>query len=123
MQLYIFDILALDGEDLCRFLSLRKKNLARLLARGLTASSLHRSSRVRSGLTCFAPPATWDWRDWCGSAATGPIRPAGRSTGQGEEQAASGDKPGDGGFRLAPIRNGAVTSAVPDAPLSVATPS
>ncbi len=34
MQLYAFDILALDGEDLRRLpLSMRKTNLARLLAR------------------------------------------------------------------------------------------
>jgi ATP-dependent DNA ligase len=34
VQLYAFDILALDGEDLrCLPLSLRKTNLARLLAR------------------------------------------------------------------------------------------
>ena len=34
MQLYAFDILTLDGEDLCRLpLSMRKPNLARLLAR------------------------------------------------------------------------------------------
>ena len=46
---------------------------------GRTVSSLRRSSRARSDLICFAPPATWDWRDWCRSAATGPIRAAGRS--------------------------------------------
>ena len=34
MQLYAFDILALDGDDLRRLpLSMRKTNLARLLAR------------------------------------------------------------------------------------------
>jgi len=79
VQLYAFDILALDGDDLRRLpLSLRKNNLARLLAR---TSSSRRSSRARSGLTCFAPPATWAWRDWCRSAATGHIRAAGRSIG------------------------------------------
>ena len=48
---------------------------------GLTASSLRRSSRARSGLTCFAPPAAWDWRDSSRSAATDPIRRAGRNIG------------------------------------------
>src|SRR5262249_4113804 len=33
------------------------------------------------GLTCFAPPAAWDWGDWCPSIAIGHIRAAGRSIG------------------------------------------
>jgi ATP-dependent DNA ligase len=51
IQLYAFDILALDGDDLRKLpLHLRKTNLARLLA-VLTASTLRHSSRARSGLS------------------------------------------------------------------------
>jgi bifunctional non-homologous end joining protein LigD len=53
VQLCAFDILALDGDDPRRLpLSMRKTNLDRLLARGL-------SSRAKSVPTCFAPPAAW----------------------------------------------------------------
>jgi hypothetical protein len=48
---------------------------------GRTASSSRRSSRARSGLSCFAPPATWDWRVWCRSAAIGHIRRGGLGIG------------------------------------------
>jgi bifunctional non-homologous end joining protein LigD len=54
VQLYAFDCLALDGDDLRKLpLSLRKTNLARLLARpdGIFVSPL---SKVRSGRTYFA---------------------------------------------------------------------
>jgi len=48
VQLYAFDILALDGEDLQSLpLSMRKTSLARLLARRLDGFSSPRSSRAR----------------------------------------------------------------------------
>jgi ATP-dependent DNA ligase len=55
VQLYAFDIMALDGEDLRQLpLSLRKTNLARLLARAAPmASSSHPMSRARLVRTCF----------------------------------------------------------------------
>ena len=53
VQLYAFDILALDGEDLRQLpLSMRKTNLARLLARRPDGSSSHPSSREMAQ-TCF----------------------------------------------------------------------
>jgi ATP-dependent DNA ligase len=82
VQLYAFDILALDDDDLRGLpLSMRKTNLARLLARRPDASSLHRSNKVRSVRTCFRRRAGWALRDWCRSAVTGHIRLAGRSIG------------------------------------------
>jgi bifunctional non-homologous end joining protein LigD len=57
VQLYAFDILAPDGDDLRQLpLSMRKTNLARLLARRPEASSLRRSRRARSGQTYSGPP-------------------------------------------------------------------
>jgi len=82
VQLYAFDILALDGEDLCGLpLSMRKTNLARLLARRPDASLSHPPNRARLVPICFAPPAGWGLKVWCRSAGTVPIRPDGRSTG------------------------------------------
>ena len=53
VQLYAFDILALDGEDLRVLpLSTRKTNLARLLRGRSTASSSPPSNRARSAPTC-----------------------------------------------------------------------
>jgi ATP dependent DNA ligase domain len=48
---------------------------------GLRASSSTRSNAARTGLSCFARPVTWAWRDWCRSGATGHIRSDGRSIG------------------------------------------
>ena len=58
VQFYAFDILVSDGEDLRKLpLSMRKANLARLLARRLTASSGQISSRARSARIYSATPA------------------------------------------------------------------
>ena len=74
VQLYAFDILALDGDDLRPLpLSMRKTNLARLLARRPDGIFAAPSSRVRSVLTCFALPAIWNSREWCRSAWIVPI--------------------------------------------------
>jgi ATP-dependent DNA ligase len=82
VQLYAFDILALDGEDLRKLpLALRKTNLARLLARRPEASSFLTLNRARLGLTSFALPATSVWRAWFRSAAIVHTAPAGRRTG------------------------------------------
>jgi bifunctional non-homologous end joining protein LigD len=73
VQLYAFDILALDGEDLRRLpLSMRKTNLAQLL-RG--------SSKARSAPTCLGPRATWGLRTWCRSGLTDPTAPIDRRIG------------------------------------------
>ena len=58
VQFYAFDILVSDGDDLRKLpLSLRKTNLARLLARRSTEFSCRTSSRARLGPTCFVTPA------------------------------------------------------------------
>ena len=58
VQFYAFDMLVSDGEDLRRLpLSIRKTNLARLLARRVDGIFLRRSSRARSARTCSATPA------------------------------------------------------------------
>ena len=82
VQLYAFDILALDGEDLRGLpLSMRKTNLARLLARRPDGISLRRSSRARSGLISSEPRAGWGLRVLCRNGATGLIRLDGQNTG------------------------------------------
>lgn len=72
VQLYAFDVLALDGDDLRRLpLSMRKTNLDRLLARrpdGIFAAPFE---QARSGLICFEPRATW-----AGGAGVETARPA-----------------------------------------------
>ena len=82
VQLYAFDILALDGEDLRSLpLSLRKTNLARLLARRPHGIFVAPFGRDEIGPTCFEPPATWDLRAWSRSGLIARIVPDGRRTG------------------------------------------
>jgi ATP-dependent DNA ligase len=82
VQLYAFDILALDGEDLRSLpLSMRKTNLARLLARQPDWIFVAPFEQGRSVPTCSGRRATWGWRAWCRSAPIAPIAPAGRRTG------------------------------------------
>ena len=59
VEFYAFDMLVSDGEDLRKLpLSMRKTNLARLLARRVDGIFLApTSNRARSGLTCSAMPA------------------------------------------------------------------
>ena len=79
---HAFDMLAGDGDDMRQLpLSMRKANLARLLARRSEASSLPRSNKARLARTCFGRPATWGWKVWYRSAETGPIVPARRPIG------------------------------------------
>jgi bifunctional non-homologous end joining protein LigD len=74
VQLYAFDVLALDGEELRGVpLSLRKTDLARLLARRPDGIFIAPSSRARSAPTCSAPPAIWDLKGWCRNVAIAPI--------------------------------------------------
>ena len=59
VQLYAFDILALDGDDLRKFpLHLRKAPYPASSPVALTPSTLRPSSKARSGQTCSRPPAT-----------------------------------------------------------------
>src|SRR5215471_15449822 len=111
VQLYAFDVLALDGDDLRRLpLSMRKTNLARLLTR----RRRHLRRTVRAGRD---QPVSRRLRHGTGGTRLEAPRPAisGRQVevlGEGEEPEASGNEPGDGDFRIAPIRNGAGNGAV-----------
>jgi ATP-dependent DNA ligase len=83
VQLYAFDLLAADGEDL-RSLPphLRKNSLARLLARrsdGIHVAPFEQGER--SARSFFAPPVTWGSRAWSPSIASGPTAPAGSRIG------------------------------------------
>jgi bifunctional non-homologous end joining protein LigD len=58
VELYAFDILVGDGEDLRSLpLHLRKNNLAGCCGGALTASNWRRSSKARSARSYSAPPA------------------------------------------------------------------
>ena len=79
VQLYAFDILALNGDDLRSLpLSMRKAHLERLLVRrpdGIFISSFDQGE-IGPDLfraACSARPATWDSRDWSRSVETDPI--------------------------------------------------
>jgi ATP-dependent DNA ligase len=92
VQLYAFDIVALDGEDLRGLpLSLRKTNLARLLARRPDGIFVVPSSRAKSVPTYFAPPVTWDLRAWCRSGLIARIAPDDLRTGSRCYGAADGE--------------------------------
>jgi hypothetical protein len=79
--LYAFDILTLDGEDLRGLpLSIRKSNLARLLARR-RPDGIFAAPRAKSAPTCSRRRATWALRAWCRSVRIGPIGPDGQRTG------------------------------------------
>jgi hypothetical protein len=96
VQLYAFDILTLDGEDLRGLpLSIRKPNLARLLSRhpdGIFAAPYEQGD---IGPDLSRRHATWALRAWCRSARIGPIGPDGRRTGSRLEPEASGDEPSE----------------------------
>ena len=82
VELIAFDVLATDGDDLRRLpLSMRKTNLARLLARRPDGIFLSDFEQARSAPISSAPPATWAWRAWSQSAPIGPIVAADRRTG------------------------------------------
>ena len=74
VQLYAFDVLAMDGEDLRQMpLSQRKISLARLLARrpdGIFAAPFELGE---IGPTCSALLAAWDSRVWSASGGIAPI--------------------------------------------------
>ena len=71
VQLYAFDALMLDGDDLRKLpLAMRKTNLARLLARRPDGIFVPISSKARSGRSCFAKPANSGLRAWCRNIVT-----------------------------------------------------
>ena len=68
VQLYAFDILALVMVKICAACRCpcARPTSPSYWRGGLTASSSRRSSRVKSGLTCLVPPATWGWKGLVG---------------------------------------------------------
>jgi hypothetical protein len=77
VQLYTFDCLALDGDDLRKLpLSLRKTNLARLLARRPDGIFVAPFEQGEIGPDLFRRPASSASRAWYRNIATAPIAPA-----------------------------------------------
>ena len=65
-----------DGEDLRRLpLTMRKTNLARLLARSVDDIHFAPFEQGEIGPDLFAACAAWGWRDWSPSTAIGRIAP------------------------------------------------
>ena len=63
VQLLAFDVLAMDGDDLRDLpLSMRKANLARLLARRPDGIFLSDFEQGESAPICFGRPAIWAWK-------------------------------------------------------------
>src|ERR1700756_2280090 len=82
VQLYAFDILALDGEDLRGLpLTLRKTNLARLLARRPDGIFVAPFEQGEIGPDLFRAACGMDLRVWCRSGLIAPIAPDGGRTG------------------------------------------
>jgi ATP-dependent DNA ligase len=82
VQLYAFDILSHEGDDLRPLpLHLRKTNLARPPGAGRRASSSPTSSAARSALIYSARPASSASRAWSPNTAIAPTAPAVRRTG------------------------------------------
>jgi hypothetical protein len=102
VQLYAFDILALDGEDLRGLpLSLRKTKLARLLARRPDGVFVAPFEQGEIGPDLFRAACNMGLErigiEAAGSALSGWTIEA---LDQGEEPEASCDEPGDAGIRL-----------------------
>lgn len=82
VQLYAFDILALEGDDLRGLpLHLRKINLSRLLARRPEGIFISDFEQGEIGPDCFGRPANTGLKGWFLSAATAPIGLADRRAG------------------------------------------
>jgi ATP-dependent DNA ligase len=82
VQLYAFDCLALDGDDLRRLpLSMRKTNLDRLLARRPDGIFVAPFEQGEIGRSYSAPPVAWGSKGWSASDGTGPIAAVAASTG------------------------------------------
>jgi ATP-dependent DNA ligase len=74
VQLYAFDILALDGDDMRPLsLSMSKAHLSRSLARRPAFPERRRAGRDRARVV------SQSWKDWCQSIADRPYRGGSRS--------------------------------------------
>ena len=107
VQLYAFDVLAMDGEDLRQLpLSQRKINLARLLARRPDGIFVAPFEQGEIGPTYSALPAAWDSRV-CQQAAGSRLswRPM-SALGQGQKPEQPRDEAGGRGRLVAVTRQG-----------------
>jgi bifunctional non-homologous end joining protein LigD len=82
VQFYAFDILTMGGNDLRRLpLSLRKQNLARLLARRSDGIFVAPFERGEIGPDLFRKAWSSIWKGWCRSTPRAPIARAAAHTG------------------------------------------
>ena len=96
VQLYAFDVLALDGDDVRALpLSTRKTNLARLLARRPDGIFIAEFEHGEIGPDLFRAACRMGLEGWCRSGGIGLMKPGVQALGQGEEPAAPGTEPGD----------------------------
>jgi bifunctional non-homologous end joining protein LigD len=77
VEFYAFDMLVSDGEDLRKLpLSIRKTNLARLLARRVDGIHLAPFEQGEIGPDLFRHACLMGWRGWSRNTVTVPIAPA-----------------------------------------------
>jgi hypothetical protein len=82
VQFYAFDMLVTDGDDIRKLpLTMRKTNLARLLARRVDGIFISDFERGEIGPELFRLACIMDSRAWCPSWLTAPTVPAGHPTG------------------------------------------
>jgi bifunctional non-homologous end joining protein LigD len=80
VQLYAFDILALNGEN-CGACFRCARPTSRLFAWRPDGIFVAPFEKARSDPSYSAPPATWDLRAWCRSGLIARIAPDDRKTG------------------------------------------
>ena len=102
VEFYAFDMLVSDGDDLRKLpLSMRKTNLARLLARRVDGIHLSDFEQGEIGPDLFRHACLMGLEGMVSKHRDSVYRAGrGRSLDQGEESAASGVQPGDGCVRL-----------------------
>jgi len=82
VQFYAFDMLVSDGEDIRKLpLSMRKANLARLLARRVDGIFLSPFEQGETGPDLFRHACKLGSKAWCRSTKIAPIGPAARRIG------------------------------------------
>jgi hypothetical protein len=100
VQLYAFDILALDGDDRrSRPLSMRRTNLARLLARRPDGIFVAPTEQGEIGPNLFRAACRMGLEGLVSKRRDRPY-PSVETLGEDQESAASGDEPGDGSIRM-----------------------
>jgi ATP dependent DNA ligase domain len=79
VQLYAFDMLAGDGDDIAAASALDAQG--QFGAAPGPPTGWYLPERIRAGRACFGRPVTWGWKAWCRSEATGHIEVGDRRTG------------------------------------------